>query len=142
MSGSKLLTGKVVLISGCNRGIGKEITNTFIANGAIVYANARKEGSLDQLIEELPIDCRSQIIPVYFDVNDHESIKQVFIKIKECAMSTNNPTVIAIVIVAVLIALAVMTPGAIATVVALRKRTKMTLHDPELEHRFATFIRN
>jgi hypothetical protein len=61
---------------------------------------------------------------------------------KECAMSTNNPTVIAIVIVAVLIALAVMTPGAIATIVALRQRTKMTLHDPELEHRFATLIRN
>ena len=57
-------------------------------------------------------------------------------------MSTNNPYVIVIVIVAVLTALAVMTPGAIATVVALRQRTKMTLHDPELEHRFATFIRN
>jgi hypothetical protein len=53
-----------------------------------------------------------------------------------------NNNLIVIVIAVVVIALIVMVPGAIATVFAVRQRAKLTLRDPELEHRFTTFIRN
>lgn len=83
ISSSKLLAEKVVLITGCNRGIGKEIAKTFVQNGAIVYANARKEGSLDELIGELSDSLKTNLIPVYFDVNDVDLVKQVIIRINK-----------------------------------------------------------
>jgi 3-oxoacyl-[acyl-carrier protein] reductase len=78
---SKLLAGKTILITGCNRGIGYEIAKLFVSNGALVYANARKNGSLNDLVSELPNEFSENIIPVYFDVNDSYKLKQVFLRI-------------------------------------------------------------
>jgi 3-oxoacyl-[acyl-carrier protein] reductase len=78
---SKLLAGKTILITGCNRGIGYEIAKLFVSNGALVYANARKNGSLNDLVSELQNEFSENIIPVYFDVNDSDKLKNVFLRI-------------------------------------------------------------
>lgn len=81
ISNSKLLEGKVAIITGANRGIGLAITEEFARNGAVVYANARREGSIDDLASELSLKYNTQVIPTYFDVTDDTLIKQAFIKI-------------------------------------------------------------
>lgn len=76
-----MLEDKVVLITGCSRGIGKETMLSFAQKGAIVYANARKEGCLDEYV-----NCtygKGRIIPVYFDVRDAEKCKEVVIRIRK-----------------------------------------------------------
>jgi 3-oxoacyl-[acyl-carrier protein] reductase len=83
MSNSKLLKDKVVLITGCNRGIGKALMIKFAMNGAIVYASARQEGVLDDEVELLSKKYSTPIFPVYFDVTDTKAIQLIFMKINK-----------------------------------------------------------
>ncbi|MDR0434633.1 MAG: SDR family oxidoreductase [Gracilibacteraceae bacterium] len=71
-----LLAGKIALITGTNRGIGRAAAELFVENGALVYANARGEGSLaDQASDRL--------IPLYFDVTDAQAAKAAVMRIKK-----------------------------------------------------------
>jgi len=76
-----MLKNKITFVTGANRGIGLSIVRKFAENGAIVYANARKFGSLDALQNE-NFDGGS-IIPIYFDATDRPKTREAFIKIKE-----------------------------------------------------------
>ena len=76
-----MLVNKVVLVTGTNRGIGKSIVNKFLTEGAIVYANARKKESLNDLIENN--QHFKNLIPLYFDVRDCNAVKDAFILIKK-----------------------------------------------------------
>lgn len=78
-----LLKDKVVLITGSNRGIGRGVVEEFAAQGAIVYANARKQGCIDDLALYLKEQYGASVIPVYFDVTDIASAKKAFLRIKK-----------------------------------------------------------
>jgi len=80
---SGCLKHKVCLITGASRGIGQATAIRFAQEGAVVYANARTEGSLDTWAEEMSQQVEGTIIPIYFDVADSAGIKQAVIRIKK-----------------------------------------------------------
>lgn len=77
-SNSNMLDQKICLVTGCNRGIGKAIALTLANAGGIVYANARREDSIDYFCET-----SGKIIPVYFDVTDTDAAKKAIMRIKK-----------------------------------------------------------
>lgn len=81
MMDSRLLENKVALITGTSRGIGRAIAERFASEGAVVYANAREAGSVDEWARDLSARFNTNIIPVYFDVTDYAAVKQVVMKI-------------------------------------------------------------
>jgi len=76
-----MLDNKISLITGCNRGIGRALLEEFARNGSVIYAAARKEGSLDKIIPELYEKYNVEITPVYFDLLDSTGIKSTFSRI-------------------------------------------------------------
>ena len=66
------LTGKTALITGCNRGIGKAILQSYIKEGASVITSTRNV--TDELKSEYGT-IGGTIIPVKLDLTDEESIK-------------------------------------------------------------------
>ena len=77
-----ILEGKVCLVTGASRGIGKAIVEHFSHEGAVVYANARRDGSIDRWADDLSCRTGSKVMPVYFDVTDTAAVAKVFSRIK------------------------------------------------------------
>ena len=79
-----LLTKKVAVITGCNRGIGKSILIKFAEQGAEIFACSRKEEKkfLDFCLE-LSKQYNTKIYNIFFDLNKIEEIKAASSKIKE-----------------------------------------------------------
>jgi 3-oxoacyl-[acyl-carrier protein] reductase len=76
MCSSNLLEGKVAIITGCSRGIGRAIMHTFALNGAIVYAVDITEGSID-------ITGLNKVTPCYFDITDSKAVLALVMRVKK-----------------------------------------------------------
>jgi 3-oxoacyl-[acyl-carrier protein] reductase len=90
-----MLKNKTAVITGCNRGIGKAILQTFAENGANVFACVRKESpDFTAYIESLSARTGTYIQPVYFDLQDGVQIKTavqtIFYSKKKIDILVNN----------------------------------------------------
>lgn len=81
---SKLLIGKTAVITGCNRGIGKAIMESYALNGASIFACVRKESKeFSKFIQQLSKSNSVTITPIYFDSRNLDELKQAVHQIKD-----------------------------------------------------------
>ena len=79
-----LLKDKNAVVTGCNRGIGKEIVRVFAENGANIWACIRNENkSFTKYVHKLEKEHLVKINLVYFELGNEEQIKTGVKIIKE-----------------------------------------------------------
>ena len=72
-----LLKNKTVVVTGCNRGIGKKILEVFSANGATIFACVRNiTEEFKTFLNGIKKNFDNKIIPIQFDLNDEGQIKE------------------------------------------------------------------
>ena len=85
-----LLKDKNAVVTGCNRGIGKEIVRVFAENGANIWACTRKDSqNFTKYINNLEQEHSVKINPVYFDLENEEQIKAGVKTIKQSKQPVN-----------------------------------------------------
>ena len=73
---TQLLQGKNAIVTGTARGIGHKIVEVFAANGANVWACARKQTEeMDAYCQELSEKFGVSVKPVYFELTDRDAMK-------------------------------------------------------------------
>jgi NAD(P)-dependent dehydrogenase (short-subunit alcohol dehydrogenase family) len=73
------LTGKVVVITGCSGGIGVETVRAIHATGATIFATARKEAALLEILKEIETSRprnKAPLIPIIMDQDSLDSVRQ------------------------------------------------------------------
>lgn len=84
----KLLEGKNVVITGCNRGMGKQMLQLFAQHGANIWACARKQTEeFESRCQNIASENGVEIWPVYFDLSNIDEIKAGF----KVIMSAKKP---------------------------------------------------
>lgn len=70
------VTGRTAVVTGASSGIGRAITETFVADGADVVICSRTQEDVDAVAEELnEADLPGSVLPVECDVTDRDSVE-------------------------------------------------------------------
>ena len=80
-----MLSGKVIIITGAGRGIGRAMATLFAQNGAIVYATDIISGSVEEWNAEVNENAAGEVRSIYFDISIEKEAKSAILKVKkEC----------------------------------------------------------
>lgn len=80
-----MLTGKVCIVTGGSRGIGKAISQVFAQNGTVVYAIATRDGAVEEWAEEFNKSVSGEVRSLYFDISNETACRDAVMKVKkEC----------------------------------------------------------
>jgi len=79
------LKGKKVLVTGAGRGIGKDLVETLVKQGATVYALTKTEEMLEKLKSEFP-----SIIPILVDLRDWDASEKALEQLPAMDCLVNN----------------------------------------------------
>lgn len=95
----RLVEGKVAIITGSARGIGRVIAEQFAQDGAIVYVNDLQLGDMETWAADCAARNNTKVVPVCFDVTDTAALKaglmQVFKSEGRIDCVVNNAAIIA-----------------------------------------------
>ena len=87
-----LLEGKVCLVTGAARGIGRSIASLFAEEGALVVVNDKQSGAAYEWIQASSL--RDRLSAVYFDVNDsaavHKNVSAIYKQFGHIDVLVNN----------------------------------------------------
>lgn len=76
MANMKRLDGRVALITGCNRGLGRSIMDAYVREGANIVACSRKQTEeLTSYFDQCERQYGVTIYPLYFDLLNDDAIK-------------------------------------------------------------------
>ena len=89
------MNNKTAIITGSNRGIGKEMVKEFAEAGYDIWACARKEDEeFESELKSLAEKYHNDIKPIYFDLNNEEEIrkgiKQILVEKRNIDVLINN----------------------------------------------------
>ena len=75
MSENHCLKDKVILVTGAGRGIGQAMATVFAQNGAVVYANDVRPGTVEAWNESVNREGPGEVRPLYFDISSEQEAK-------------------------------------------------------------------
>jgi NAD(P)-dependent dehydrogenase (short-subunit alcohol dehydrogenase family) len=91
MSGGLRIEGRVALVTGANRGIGRALVEALLARGAAkVYAAARRTESLADLVAQAP----DRVVPLRLDVTQAAQVHQAAALAGDVDLLVNNAAIL------------------------------------------------
>lgn len=82
MDNLNMLQDKVIIVTGAGRGIGQAMAMLFAQNGAIVYANDVREGTVEEWNAEINAKASGEVRPLYFDISSEMEAKNAVMMVK------------------------------------------------------------